>query len=250
MIYYKYNTLNEFDTTKIGTDVIKMDDGGMMAKGGELTEDQLKLRLELVLDDIKAIKEFIYENGLSEIFQRPTKHADECWTHFNNIEIACDLNDDESLSWGKFYKENGGMMAKGGKVDYGSLYKKIVEAVERKLKISDEDAINLVDENEAFIIDMIEHEEIKNPNQIADAIISDYGEANEEMAKGGRVKRKRWIQDALSGNKGELRKTAKRKGLIKGDEKLSKSDLHKLEKMGGKTSRRAHLAETLIDFKK
>jgi hypothetical protein len=144
----------------------------------------------------------------------------------------------------------GGMMAKGGEVHYDILYKKIVEAVERKLKISDEEATNLVDENEAFIIDMIEHEEIKNPNQIADAIISDYGEANDEMAKGGRVKRKRWIQDALSGNKGELRKTAKRKGLIKGDEKLSKSDLHKLEKMGGKTSRRAHLAETLIDFKK
>ena len=91
-----------------------------MAKGGELTEDQqLKLRLELVLDDLKAIKEFIYENGLSEIFQRPTKHADECWTHFNNIEIACDLNDDESLSWGKFYKEKGGYMAKGGSVNYG-----------------------------------------------------------------------------------------------------------------------------------
>jgi hypothetical protein len=70
-------------------------------------------------------------------------------------------------------------------------------------------------------------------------------------AKGGKVKRKRWIQDALSGDhKGALRETAKRKGLLKGDEKLSKSDLHKLEKMGGKTARRAHLAETLRDFKK
>ena len=73
----------------------------------------------------------------------------------------------------------------------------------------------------------------------------DYG----EMAKGGKVK-SRWIQDALTGNKGALRRTAKRKGLIKGDEKLSKSDLNKLEKMGGKTARRARLAETLIDFKK
>jgi hypothetical protein len=73
----------------------------------------------------------------------------------------------------------------------------------------------------------------------------DYG----EMAKGGKIK-SRWIQDALSGDKGALRKTAKRKGLIKGDEKLSKSDLRKLEKMGGKTAKRARLAETLIDFKK
>jgi hypothetical protein len=73
----------------------------------------------------------------------------------------------------------------------------------------------------------------------------DYG----EMARGGKVKN-RWIQDALSGNKGELRKTAKRKGLIKGDEKLSKSDLRKLKKMGGKTAKRARLAETLIEFKK
>lgn len=71
----------------------------------------------------------------------------------------------------------------------------------------------------------------------------------DKMAKGGKVK-SRWIQDALTGNKGALRKTAKRKGLIKGDEKLSKSDLNKLEKMGGKTARRARLAETLIDFKK
>jgi hypothetical protein len=73
----------------------------------------------------------------------------------------------------------------------------------------------------------------------------DYG----EMARGGKVK-SRWIQDALSGDKGALRKTAKRKGLIKGDEKLSKSDLRKLEKMGGKTAKRARLAETLIEFKK
>jgi hypothetical protein len=77
----------------------------------------------------------------------------------------------------------GGMMAKGGEVVYGSLYKKIVEAVERKLKISNDEATNLVDENEAFIIDMIEYEEIKSPNQIADAIISDYGE--DEYKKGG-----------------------------------------------------------------
>jgi hypothetical protein len=79
---------------------------------------------------------------------------------------------------------DGGMMAKGGKVDYGSLYQKIIKAVQRNLKISNREATDLVDKNEAFIIDMIEYEEIKSPNQIADAITSDYGEM---MAKGGKT---------------------------------------------------------------
>lgn len=65
--------------------------------------------------------------------------------------------------------------------------------------------------------------------------------------RGGKVKDK-WIQDALAGKKGTLRATAKRKGLIRGDEKLSKTDLKKLEKMGGKTAKRAYLAETLSKF--
>jgi hypothetical protein len=76
-------------------------------------------------------------------------------------------------------------LAHGGKVDYGSLYNKIVEAVKRKLKISNDEATNLVDEKEAFIVDMIEYEEIKSPNQIADAIISDYGEAHGGMMANG-----------------------------------------------------------------
>ena len=65
--------------------------------------------------------------------------------------------------------------------------------------------------------------------------------------RGGKV-RDKWIQDALAGKKGTLRATAKRKGLIRGDEKLSKTDLKKLEKMGGKTAKRAYLAETLSKF--
>jgi hypothetical protein len=68
------------------------------------------------------------------------------------------------------------MMANGGKVDYASLYLKIVKAVQKDLKISKEKATELVDEKEPFIIDMIEHEEIKSPNRIASAITSDYGE--------------------------------------------------------------------------
>ena len=69
----------------------------------------------------------------------------------------------------------------------------------------------------------------------------DYG----MMSKGGKT----WIQDAIK-DKGALRKTAKRKGLIKGDEKLSMADIKKLEKEGGKTAKRAHLAETLVKVRK
>ena len=71
-----------------------------------------------------------------------------------------------------------------------------------------------------------------------------------EYKKGGKTKEK-WIQDALAGKKGVLRATATRKGLLRGeDDKLSKTDLKKLQKMGGKTAKRAHLAETLSKFKK
>lgn len=68
-----------------------------------------------------------------------------------------------------------------------------------------------------------------------------------DYAKGGMTKDK-WIQEAVK-NKGALRRTAKREGLIKGDEKLSMSDIKKLEKKGGKTAKRAYLAETLKKMK-
>lgn len=63
------------------------------------------------------------------------------------------------------------------------------------------------------------------------------------------MSKKYWIKDALSNNKGALRRTAMRKGLLRdSDDKLSITDLHKLEKMGGKTAKRAYLAETLRKF--
>ena len=66
-------------------------------------------------------------------------------------------------------------------------------------------------------------------------------EDDDDFAKGGKTK---WIQEAIQ-KPGALRETAKRKGLIEGEEKLSKSDLKKLEKVGGKTGQRARLAATL-----
>ena len=66
--------------------------------------EQLKHRLAMVADDLKVIREVIQNQGLTEAFKQPTKHSDEGFTHLNNIEIACDLSTEESLTWGLFNK--------------------------------------------------------------------------------------------------------------------------------------------------
>jgi hypothetical protein len=71
--------------------------------------------------------------------------------------------------------------------------------------------------------------------------------AKEENIKFTRAEDGMWIKDAIK-HKGALRKEAKREGLIKGNEKLSKTDLKKLEQKGGKTAKRARLAETLKEM--
>lgn len=60
----------------------------------------------------------------------------------------------------------------------------------------------------------------------------------------------KFIRKAIK-HKGALRATAKRDGLIKGDEKLSGADINKLEKSKNPTTRkRAQLAETLGKMRK
>lgn len=61
-------------------------------------------------------------------------------------------------------------------------------------------------------------------------------------------KDEKWIQDAIK-KPGALRQAAEDRGLIKGDEKLSKTDLKKLAKVKGKTGQRARLAQTLSKLK-
>lgn len=56
----------------------------------------------MIYDDLVQIRKFIYDNNLDEIFQRKTHVSDEAWTLLNNIEIACDLNSDECLTWRTF----------------------------------------------------------------------------------------------------------------------------------------------------
>lgn len=67
------------------------------------TTTQLSHRLAMIKDDLDAIRQFIHENNLNDLFQKThTKYCEEAWTHLNNIEVACDLSTDESLSWKKF----------------------------------------------------------------------------------------------------------------------------------------------------
>jgi hypothetical protein len=67
-------------------------------------EQKLEHRLAMVLDDVKALLEFIDDSRLMEAFDKPTKYTDSALTHISNIEIACDLNDDEPLNWKLYTK--------------------------------------------------------------------------------------------------------------------------------------------------
>lgn len=64
---------------------------------------QLEHRLLMVKDDLAILRSFIYEQRLQEAMQRTSKlSGDEGFCTLLNIEIACDLTSDESLSWGMF----------------------------------------------------------------------------------------------------------------------------------------------------
>lgn len=64
---------------------------------------QLEHRLMMVKDDLNILESFIIEQGLYDIFKnKSSKTSDSGMCNIMNIEIACDLNSDESLSWGMY----------------------------------------------------------------------------------------------------------------------------------------------------
>ena len=70
-------------------------------------------RLAMIGGDVEVISRHICRFDKDKIFKQPSLNkdgsvfADEAWHNISNIEIACDLNSDESLSWGVFNsKEN------------------------------------------------------------------------------------------------------------------------------------------------
>jgi hypothetical protein len=66
---------------------------------------ELRHRLSCIADDIEIIDRHI-KNNCNKRFKRPSlnkdgsTYADEAWHNVTNIEIACDLNDDDPLYWG------------------------------------------------------------------------------------------------------------------------------------------------------
>lgn len=59
-------------------------------------------RINMINDDIKCVRKFIHDKNLDEIFCKPTVNASECHEHLLNIEVACDFDNDESLTWKKY----------------------------------------------------------------------------------------------------------------------------------------------------
>jgi hypothetical protein len=102
-----HNAINELKTIDIDGETMEfiiknlnMEDQ-MLSQLGYLLRvenESLKYRLGLILEDQVFIRDFININAF-DIFNKPTIQCDTAITHLNNIEIACDLNSNESLAW-------------------------------------------------------------------------------------------------------------------------------------------------------
>ena len=66
--------------------------------------EQLKHRLACIKKDMELIVRHI-QSECSGAFHQPSRdddgnvYADQAWHNISNIEIACDLDNDESLGW-------------------------------------------------------------------------------------------------------------------------------------------------------
>lgn len=214
--------------------------GGKMADGGSIAAQNLAMEKNIT----EAIKHHVVElEGMMD-----KKPEVEGWVIGKLTVAAKDLMDVTHYLEGEAKTfADGGMMAKGGNVSTKEKLIKELQKLQTQLNSSRLSTYKDGDNSEEEISRQIERKaKLDRFNEILE-VLKEY---DKNMAKGGKVRKKYWIQDALSGDhKGALRETAKRKHLIKGDENLSKADLHKLEKMGGKTARRAYMAETLRKFK-
>ena len=72
---------------------------------------ELKHRLSSIEGDIELISAHICRYDKDYIFKKPSLNpdgstfADEAWHNITNIEIACDLNDDEVMEWSSKFKD-------------------------------------------------------------------------------------------------------------------------------------------------
>jgi len=73
---------------------------------------ELKHRLSCISADLEIIENHICRYDKDYIFKKPSLNpdgstfADEAWHNITNIEIACDLNDDDVEEWGSKFKNN------------------------------------------------------------------------------------------------------------------------------------------------
>jgi hypothetical protein len=72
----------------------------MISDDKPIKRSEVMHRMRMVLDDLKVIK----SQFTPEELEVSTPYAEDLYTHFNNIEIALDLDSDESLSW-KLYSK-------------------------------------------------------------------------------------------------------------------------------------------------
>lgn len=63
----------------------------------------------MIKEDSLELRKFIYANGLSEAFQKKTDTEAEAWSHILNIDIACDLDSNDSLHWKSYNKKHNGI---------------------------------------------------------------------------------------------------------------------------------------------
>ena len=70
---------------------------------------ELRHRLSCIADDIEIIDRHI-QNNCNKRFKRPSRNkdgsvfAEQAWHNVTNIQIACNLNDDEPMEWGSKFK--------------------------------------------------------------------------------------------------------------------------------------------------
>lgn len=65
--------------------------------------EQLEHRLKMVQDDLNILTDFIIQEGLDKEFNKiNTVTGDPAFYNINNIAIACDLTNEESLKWGMY----------------------------------------------------------------------------------------------------------------------------------------------------
>jgi len=72
---------------------------------------ELRHRLSCIADDIEIIERHI-QNNCNKRFKRPSLNkdgsvfAEQAWHNITNVQIACDLNDDDVLEWNSDVKKH------------------------------------------------------------------------------------------------------------------------------------------------